>query len=61
LLLRLPQAKILVTHDVPFALALASRAVFFERGRIAAEGRVAELVRRFDWELPARAQAEAGR
>jgi cobalt/nickel transport system ATP-binding protein len=55
---RLPQAKILVTHDVPFARALATRAVFFEQGRIAAEGGVAELARRFQWELPVKEQAE---
>jgi cobalt/nickel transport system ATP-binding protein len=29
-----PQAKILITHDIAFARALASRAVFFERGRV---------------------------
>jgi cobalt/nickel transport system ATP-binding protein len=51
LLSRLPQAKILVTHDVPFAQALCSRAAFFHRGAIAAEGSVNELVRRFDWGL----------
>ena len=52
LLARLPQAKILATHDVPFAHAMCSRGVFFEGGRIAAEGSVRELARRFDWELP---------
>jgi cobalt/nickel transport system ATP-binding protein len=45
----LPQAKLLVTHDAGFARALASRAVFFERGRIAAEGAVDEIVARFNW------------
>ena len=45
----LPQAKLLVTHDAGFAQALASRAVFFERGRIAAEGAVDEIVARFNW------------
>jgi cobalt/nickel transport system ATP-binding protein len=49
LLARLPQAKILVTHDIPFALAMCSRAVFFREGTIAAEGTVDELVRRFNW------------
>lgn len=49
LLQQLPQAKLLVTHDVEFAGALASRAVFFERGRVAGEGTVAEIVARFDW------------
>jgi energy-coupling factor transporter ATP-binding protein EcfA2 len=51
LLLRLPQAKILVTHDIPFARAVASRAVFFERGRIVGEGSVEEVVTRFQWGL----------
>jgi cobalt/nickel transport system ATP-binding protein len=45
----LPQAKILVTHDVEFALALAERAVFFEKGTVAGEGTVTEIVRRFAW------------
>ncbi len=49
LLRRLPQSKILVTHDVHFADALAQRAVFFDKGRIAGEGSVAEIVCRFDW------------
>jgi cobalt/nickel transport system ATP-binding protein len=46
----LPQAKLLVTHDVGFARALAQRAVFFERGRIAAEGPVDEIIERFRWD-----------
>jgi cobalt/nickel transport system ATP-binding protein len=46
----LAQAKIVVTHDIPFAKALASRAVFFEKGKIAGEGSVAEIVERFGWE-----------
>jgi cobalt/nickel transport system ATP-binding protein len=50
LLRALPQAKILVTHDVEFARALATRSVFFERGRVTAEGPVDELVQRFDWD-----------
>lgn len=45
----LPQAKILVTHEVQLARALASRAVFFEEGRIVAEGDVSEIADRFDW------------
>jgi cobalt/nickel transport system ATP-binding protein len=49
LLRGLPQAKILVTHDVEFASALATRAVFFERGRVAGEGTVEEIARRFNW------------
>ena len=49
LLRSLPQAKILVTHDGEFAAALASRAVFFERGCIAGEGPVREIIERFHW------------
>jgi cobalt/nickel transport system ATP-binding protein len=50
LLDELPQAKILVTHDVECARALASRAVFFEKGKIAGEGSVPEVVARFSWD-----------
>jgi cobalt/nickel transport system ATP-binding protein len=49
LLRGLPQAKILVTHDVAFARALASRAVFFRRGVIAGDGPVDAVVRQFGW------------
>ena len=49
LLRQLPQAKIVVTHDMQFARAIASRAVFFEKGKIAAAGTVDELVSRFHW------------
>lgn len=49
LLKRLPQAKILVTHDVGFASMLATRAVFFERGRVAAEGSVGRIIEQFQW------------
>jgi cobalt/nickel transport system ATP-binding protein len=49
LLRRLPQAKLIVTHDARFARALARRAVFFEKGRIAADGPVDEIVKRFQW------------
>jgi cobalt/nickel transport system ATP-binding protein len=49
LLGELPQAKLLVTHDLGFARTLADRAVFFERGRVAGEGSVEEIARRFNW------------
>jgi cobalt/nickel transport system ATP-binding protein len=52
LLRGLPQAKIIITHDANFAAALASRAVFFERGKIVAEGPVHEIVQRFEWSYP---------
>ena len=45
----LPQAKVIVTHDVAFAAAIATRAVFFEKGKITAEGSVEQLIERFDW------------
>jgi cobalt/nickel transport system ATP-binding protein len=50
LLRELPQAKILVTHDIHFASALANRAVFFQKGRIVEEGTVQQLVEKFAWE-----------
>ena len=49
LLKRLPQGKIIVTHDTSFARALATRAVFFDKGKIAGEGSVDRIVQRFDW------------
>jgi cobalt/nickel transport system ATP-binding protein len=49
LLKNLPQAKLLVTHDVELAHTLATRAVFLEHGRVAGEGTVEEIVQRFDW------------
>ena len=49
LLKRLPQGKIIVTHDVSFAGALATRAVFFTQGKITGEGSVNEIIQRFDW------------
>ena len=45
----LPQAKILVTHEVALAESLADRAVFFREGRIVAEGGVTEIADCFDW------------
>jgi cobalt/nickel transport system ATP-binding protein len=51
LLAQLPQSKILVTHDSRLAAALCNRAVFFERGQVAAEGPVDTIVARFGWDL----------
>jgi cobalt/nickel transport system ATP-binding protein len=48
----LPQAKIVVTHDIPFAKALATRAAYFDAGLILGQGPVDEVIRRFDWEDP---------
>jgi len=49
LLRDLPQAKLIVTHNVRLAASLASRAVFFEKGKLAASGSVDEIARRFEW------------
>ena len=49
LLRELPQAKLIVTHNTRFAAALAKRAVFFERGRLVADGPIEEIVQRFGW------------
>src|SRR5712692_6344882 len=49
LLRALPQAKLLVTHDAEFARALAGRALFFEKGRVAESGPVEDVLRRFHW------------
>jgi cobalt/nickel transport system ATP-binding protein len=51
LLANLPQAKILVTHDISFARAICTRAVFFQNGTIVADGSVDELLIRFGWDL----------
>jgi len=45
----LHHAQVMVTHDVDLARALATRAIFFERGLIVGEGSVDELVERFQW------------
>ena len=50
LLSALPQAKILITHDMHFARALCSRAAFFSNGSIAAEGPVEQIARRYAWD-----------
>ena len=47
----LPQAKIIVTHDVPFAQSLCNRAIFFQSGTIAAEGSVEDIAIRFQWDF----------
>ncbi len=49
----LPQARLIVTHDVWFARELAGRAAFFERGRIVRDGPIDEVLRHFEWDLRA--------
>ena len=53
LLRNLPQAKIIVTHNTLLARTLADRAVFFKKGKIAGEGPVDEMIRRFQWDAGA--------
>jgi len=56
LLRELPQAKLIVTHNIRFAAAIATRAVFFERGKLVADGPLQEIIDRFGWnyaDLPA--------
>ncbi len=47
---RLPQAKLIVSHDIDLARELAVRAVFFSKGKIVASGTVEEIVDRFRWD-----------
>jgi len=51
LLSALPQAKILITHDMQFARAMCSRAAFFRNGVIAEEGSVEQMARRYEWDF----------
>ena len=51
LLTTLPQAKVLITHDMPFARAVCSRAAFFQNGKIIEEGSVELVARRHDWDF----------
>jgi cobalt/nickel transport system ATP-binding protein len=61
LLRGLPQAKIIVTHDIAFARAVSTRAVFFDHGKIVGAGGVDELVRRFAWDPQAESPGRAAR
>jgi cobalt/nickel transport system ATP-binding protein len=53
LLQELPQAKLIVTHDTRFAGEIAQRAVFFDRGKLVADGPIEDIARRFDWSYSA--------
>ncbi len=48
---QLPQAKLIVTHNIRFAAAVCNRAVFFREGRIVADGSVREIAERFGWDF----------
>ena len=49
LLARLPQAKILITHDTVFARQLTDEAVFFEEGVIVARGPIEAVTAEYGW------------
>ena len=51
---QLPQAKLIVTHNIRFAASICNRAVFFREGRIVADGPVLEIADRFGWDFSAR-------
>jgi cobalt/nickel transport system ATP-binding protein len=57
LLQNLTQAKLIVTHDVTFAASLATRAVFFDKGKLVGDGPIDEIVKKFDWSYPFAADA----
>ena len=57
----LSQAKILVTHDLVLARRLASRAVYFENGKITAEGNVEEVIEAAGWDGVSRPSALSAR
>lgn len=46
---KLPQAKILITHDAAFARSLTTRAVFFQEGKVVADGDLDQVVESFGW------------
>lgn len=50
LLRELPQPKIVVTHDMVLARAVGTRALFFEKGKIAGEGTVTQMMDQFGWD-----------
>jgi cobalt/nickel transport system ATP-binding protein len=49
LLARLPQARIIITHDVKFARLLTQEAAFFQDGVIVARGHVDDIAAHFGW------------
>jgi cobalt/nickel transport system ATP-binding protein len=49
LLRTVPQPKLIATHDVHFAAALSDRAIFLNGGRLIADGKLQDVIERFDW------------
>ena len=50
LMRQLAPAKIVSTHDAAFARVIGTRAIFFEKGKVAGAGTVEEVIKKFDWE-----------
>lgn len=50
LLLSLPHTRLIATHDLEFARRLCTRAVFFDRGRLVANGPVSEVISKMRWD-----------
>jgi len=46
---QLPMAKLIITHDSRFAIDTTTRASFFDKGRILADGPTRDIIQRFDW------------
>lgn len=51
LLRELPQAKLVATHDMDFAEAVAGRGVFLEGGRVCDSGSLVDLASRYHWRV----------
>jgi len=60
LLRELPQSKLVVTHDVEFARSLATRAVFFEKGRIIGDGPADRIIEQFQWDQKSKTGVSRG-
>lgn len=56
LLRELPQAKLIATHDMDFAEAVATRGVFLEEGRVRDSGSLVELATRYRWRVVERGE-----
>ena len=50
----LDQAKLVVTHDLTLARQLASRAVYFEHGKITSEGDIEQVIAAAGWDAERR-------
>jgi cobalt/nickel transport system ATP-binding protein len=56
LLRELPQAKLVATHDIDFAEAIAKRGIFLEGGRVRDSGLLVQLASRYRWRVVERVE-----